>query len=263
MSKAIGMKKQKEEIVKAILEYDKKVHKKVESPTVDFAGKGFARKKEPNKFLLSNPNAFLFGVIFDQGIPAERAWSAPFLLKQRLGHFDLKKMVKLGPEGLGKIIMQKPALHRYFYLGEWIFAAAKKLLEEYKGNASNVWEDGLLAKEMVRRLEEFKGIGQKKANMTVRILNRVFGVRFKKMEAVDIPYDVHIRRVLLRLGLAKKDTVESITQAARDLYPKNPSRLDSALWHIGRNFCHPRNPECLLCPLAKFCPKLVYKLPAS
>jgi len=33
----------------------------------------------------TNPNAWLFGVIFDQGIPYEKAWAAPYILKRRFG----------------------------------------------------------------------------------------------------------------------------------------------------------------------------------
>lgn len=248
---------EKNKIAKAILEYDKKIHGTFQSPSVDFAGDKFAKDEEADEFLLLNPNAFLFGVIFDQGIPAERAWAAPFRLKQRLGHFNLKKIIKLGPEELSNKISQKPALHRYHYLGEWIFEAAEKLLNEYNGSAKNIWRGNLSAEKVLERLKEFKGIGQKKANMAVRILNRTFKVSFKNTSVVDIPYDIHIRRVFLRMSLAKKDSVEAITRAARELYPKNPSSLDSAIWHIGRNFCHPRNPECLICPLEKFCSKLM------
>lgn len=245
----------KRKIVKAILEYDRQVHGKGKNLSIDFAGEKFAKDKEANEFLMKNPNAFLFGVIFDQGILAEKAWSAPYKLKVRLGHFDLKKMVSLGPKRLKDKISQKPALHRYNYLGEWIYEASKKLLAEYDGDAFNIWGGTPSAKETREKLKEFKGIGQKKANMALRILSRVFKIPFENLEVVDVPYDIHVRRVFLRAGLAKKDTINTITEAARVVYPKEPSRLD-VVWHIGRNFCHSRNPACVPCPLRKVCPKI-------
>jgi hypothetical protein len=38
-----------------------------------------------NALIVENPFAFLLAVIFDQGIPAERAWRAPYDLMRRLG----------------------------------------------------------------------------------------------------------------------------------------------------------------------------------
>jgi len=248
----------KKKIVKAILEYDRKIQKEAKSPSVNFAGEKFIEDKKANNFLLKNPNAFLFGVIFDQGILAEKAWSAPYILKQRLGHFDLRKIVLLGPKKLRNIVIEKPALHRYHYLGDWIYQAAKKILEEYKGDASNIWEQNLSARKVRKRLQEFKGMGPKKANMAVRILKKTFKVKFEGMHAIDIPYDIHVRRVFLRTGFVERDSIKTITEAARKLYPKEPSRLD-AVWHIGKNFCHPRNPECKKCPLEKICPKIDVK----
>ena len=245
----------KRKIVKAILEYDRKIQKEAKSPSVNFAGEKFVEDIKANEFLLKHPNAFLFGVIFDQGILAEKAWSAPYILKQRLGHFDLKKMVLASSKKIREKVTQKPALHRYHYLGDWIYEAAKKILEEYKGNASNIWEGNLSAKEVRRRFLEFKGIGPKKANMAVRILKKTFKVKFGGMCTIDVPYDIHVRRVFLRTGFVERDSIKTITEAARRLYPKEPSRLD-AVWHIGKNFCHPRNPECRKCSLDKVCPKI-------
>ena len=37
--------------------------------------------------------AFLLAVIFDQNVSFERAWRAPLLIQQRLGHCDALRMV--------------------------------------------------------------------------------------------------------------------------------------------------------------------------
>jgi hypothetical protein len=48
----------------------------------------FTANEEANGLLRSDPFAFLLRVLFDQNVPYERAWLAPFFLKQRLGHLD-------------------------------------------------------------------------------------------------------------------------------------------------------------------------------
>ena len=45
-------------------------------------GESFSGIPEADALLEEDPNAFLLGVLFTQGIPAERAWSGPYLLKQ-------------------------------------------------------------------------------------------------------------------------------------------------------------------------------------
>ena len=53
------------------------------------------------------------------------------------------------------------------------------------------------------RLDAFDGIGQKKAAMAVEILERDLRVSIKDLQGSDIAYDVHLRRVFLRTGLAR------------------------------------------------------------
>lgn len=108
-----------------------------------------------------------------------------------------------------------------------------------------------------RRLEEFPGIGQKKAAMAVEILVRDLGVNLRELTGSDIAYDVHVRRVFLRTGLAQRDQVGHMVAVARTLYPERPGALDMPTWDIGRRWCRPANPDCLTCPLNTACPRLI------
>jgi hypothetical protein len=53
----------------------------------------FIPHPEANQLILDEPFAFLLAVIFDQGIPAERAWRARYDLMERLGHLDPARML--------------------------------------------------------------------------------------------------------------------------------------------------------------------------
>lgn len=241
----------KSQTVQKLLKYDKTLH----DTKIDFTKRGYSDIVEANTLLQTNPNAFLFAVIFDQGIPAERAWSAPFYLRERLGSLDIDKLISLGSKDLIKICTKKPSLHRYNYLGNWIYLAAKKLKAEYEKDASNIWPEGSSASSVVNKLQEFKGIGQKKSNMAVLLLFRDFQIHFSKMNEIDIAYDIHVRRVLLRTGLAQKDDLEHMVKVIRKFHPDFPARLDGPLWHVGRNWCHANDPECEKCVLARVCEK--------
>ncbi len=62
--------------------------------------------------------------------------------------------------------------------------------------------------------------------------------------------DGNVRRVVARITNGKGDT-----QAVADvlLDSKNPSRSNQAMMELGAVVCLPRNPLCLLCPIASHC----------
>ena len=215
----------------------------------------FTPNEEANALLRSDPFAFLLGVLFDQNVPAERAWIAPFILKQRLGHLDPEIIAHT--DGLVRdAVQQVPKLHRYVEkMPRWIVRAAQRVLDRYGGDASAIWSGNPAADELQRRFDDFAGIGQKKAAMAVEILERDLGVPVRNLERSDIAYDVHIRRVFLRARLADRDDRDHMIAVARQLHPARPGALDLPAWLIGRGWCHPGVPACASCPLTEVCPK--------
>ena len=201
--------------------------------------------------------AFLLGVIFDQGIRFERAWRAPYELWERLGHLDLARIVA-DPEAVHRAVAGPPALHRYVNnLPAWIVLAARRVLDEYGGDAERIWNDRPTAEELRRRLERFQGIGQKKAAMAVEILERQRGVEIGHLEGSDIAFDVHVRRVFLRTGMADHDEQRHMVERARLLNPGRPGALDYPAWWIGHEWCRPVEPLCSACALDAMCPRLI------
>ena len=212
---------------------------------------------EANHFVITNPFAFLIGVIFDQGIPAERAWAAPFELKQRMGHLDPFRL-SIDQAGILKAIQQRPKLHRFINnLPEWVALASEQVVRKYGGDASNIWNDNPTAVALTTRLTAFKGIGQKKAAMAVELLARDLGVSIRDLEGGDVAFDVHIRRVFLRTGLSSVDRLDDIVNSGRKHNPERPGSLDGPAWNIGRNWCGPSYPNCSACVLDEICPKFI------
>ncbi|MRS12962.1 MAG: hypothetical protein EG823_07820 [Actinobacteria bacterium] len=219
-------------------------------------GGHFTDVREANELIERSPEAFLLGVLFTQGIPAERAWAGPYLLSQRLGHLDLERLA-LEREAVAEAVAFPPALHRFVHtLPGWISAAAARLLAEYGGSAAAIWPAGAHTLDVTERLLAFDGIGEKKAVMAVEILRRHFGVPLEGAECGSVAYDVHVRRVFLRTGLADADTPEAIATAARAACPEVPGVLDLAAWLVGRDWCRPKEPRCDECRLSAACPRL-------
>jgi uncharacterized HhH-GPD family protein len=216
-----------------------------------------AATEEANRFLAEDAFAFLVAVICDQGIRAERAWAAPFELRRRIGHWELERIAD-EPDSIAAAFARRPALHRMVEkVPWWISHAAQTVLDDYAGDAAAIWNDEPTAEELRQRLDAFEGIGQKKAAMAVEILERDLGVPLRRLDGSDIAYDVHVRRVFLRSGIATVDDVAHMVAVARRLHPARPGELDSPAWAIGREWCRPTDPMCGECPLTDVCPRLI------
>ena len=113
------------------------------------------------------------------------------------------------------------------------------------------------AEQVVAKLEEFKGISHKKAALGTLLLVRDFGVTLENLYCIDIAYDVHIRRIFLRMGLTDKDNIKDVTASARKICNEFPGSLTLPFWVAGREYCRPANPKCDECYLRQFCMKKI------
>jgi uncharacterized HhH-GPD family protein len=212
---------------------------------------------EANALVHDDPFAYLIAVICDQGIVAERAWAIPYDLKQRLGHLDPARMAG-SPDAVRAAFDLTPKLHRFVNnIADWVWRASDIVVDRYGGDASRIWSNEPSAAELRARFDAFPGIGQKKAAMAVEILERDLHVKLTDLSGSDIAYDVHVRRVFLRTGLAERDDVEHMVAVARSIHPERPGELDNPAWDIGRRWCRPSEPDCPSCPLLIACPRLI------
>jgi endonuclease-3 len=220
-------------------------------------GGAFTDNAAADALVKSSPEAFLFGVLFTQGIPAERAWAGPYLLRERLGTLDLQYLLE-HPEAVRAAFARPPALHRFVKtVPRWVSGAALRILSDYHGSAAAVWPDGAHVLEVTKRLLAFDGIGEKKAAMAVEILIRHFGTPLVGVECGNVAYDVQVRRVFLRAGLVDDDTPDAVRGAAARICPESPGLLDLPAWLIGRESCRPTVPLCDTCRLSDACPRFV------
>lgn len=239
-------------VVAALLDHGVRLATKDASAPPAFTG-----DPEADRFVAEDPFAFLVAVISDQGIKAERAWRLPFELKRRLGFFDPERIAAAGDE-LRRAFAARPALHRLVNtVPTWVQLAAKRVLDEYDGDAGAIWGDKPTAAELQRRLQGFVGISQKKAAMATEILERDLGVTVRDLSGSDVAYDVHLRRVFLRSGIAERDDLSHMVEAARKARAERPGSLDFPVWDIGRRWCRPTEPRCDACVIGHVCPRLV------
>ncbi|GIV61876.1 MAG: hypothetical protein KatS3mg044_0742 [Rhodothermaceae bacterium] len=132
---------------------------------------------EADAYLRRDPNAALLGLLFDQRVRAEYAFTGPLRLRDRLGHLDMKRIAAMPLEDLQEAFAEKPAVHRFTnVMAERTHALARQLTEAYDGNAANLWNDGADAATIERRVRALPGFGKLKA-MKMRYVLHYFGYR--------------------------------------------------------------------------------------
>ena len=227
--------------------------------------------REAGDLLLHNPNALLFSAIFNYQIKYKKALEAPFNLASRLGHLDVHRLAKMRKKDLAQHIRGDEtvhSLHRFpSVVAGRLIAASKLLLRKYGGDAANIWPDGESAAEVVRRFDEFEGIGQKLSRLMGRVLVTYLGVTLVNWQELDIAVDRHVARVFLRTGLVTRsqgtypvsELVDEVTAKARALYPQFPGALDEPAVEVGMEWCTAEKAYCNWpedpCPLRRSCPK--------
>ncbi|MEV7328508.1 HhH-GPD-type base excision DNA repair protein [Micromonospora sp. NPDC093244] len=133
---------------------------------------------EANRLLERSPLALLLGMVLDQQVPMEKAFSSPYVLAQRLGHeLDAAELAGYDPEALVALFATPPALHRFpKAMAARVQEVCQVLVDRYDGDASLLWSDVTEGPELLRRVSELPGFGKQKAQIFVALLGKRFGV---------------------------------------------------------------------------------------
>ena len=130
-----------------------------------------------DELLNSDGNALLIGMLLDQQVPMEWAFTGPATLQQRLGHLDPEKVAAMDVDDFVEVCRQKPAIHRFpASMGKRIHAVCTALVDDYGGDATNIWKGVDSGDELYRRLKALPGYGDEKSKIFVAILAKTQGV---------------------------------------------------------------------------------------
>ena len=138
-----------------------------------------ATTDDGNALLARDPLALLLGMLLDQQIPMEKAFTSPSVLAERMGaqSLDAAAILALSPEQLEELFRTPPALHRFpGSMATRTRQLCQALVDEWGGAASNVWDDAPSGAELVRRIGSLPGFGDQKARIFTALLAKQFGV---------------------------------------------------------------------------------------
>ncbi|MFF4432489.1 HhH-GPD-type base excision DNA repair protein [Streptomyces sp. NPDC001513] len=139
-----------------------------------------AQQPEADALLGRSPLAALVGMLLDQQVPMEWAFSGPWTIAQRMGADDLDAhaIAAYDPEAFAALLSEKPAVHRYpGSMATRIQQLCAYLVEHYGGNAEAVWADAATGGELLKRLKALPGFGEQKAQIFLALLGKRLGVR--------------------------------------------------------------------------------------
>ena len=134
---------------------------------------------EANELLTRNPLALLIGMLLDQQVPLERAFSAPADLVRRLGHEPTAgELADYDPGRLVAVYSERPALHRYpKAMAARTQALARIIVDRYDGDAAALWSTAPSGAELLKRVGALPGFGDQKAKIFVALLGKQLGVQ--------------------------------------------------------------------------------------
>lgn len=139
-----------------------------------------AQQPEADELLARSPLAALVGMLLDQQVPMEWAFSGPHALARRMGSDDLdaREIAGCSPEAFTALFTGRPALHRYpGSMAKRVQQLCQYLVAEYDGEAGAVWADAATGAELLARLKALPGFGTQKAQIFLALLGKQFGVR--------------------------------------------------------------------------------------
>jgi uncharacterized HhH-GPD family protein len=134
---------------------------------------------EANTLLADDPLALVIGMVLDQQVPFEKAFSSPYALVQRLGHRPTAaELAGFDPDGLVTVFATPPALHRFpKAMAGRVQEVCRILVERYDGDAANLWSDVPDGAELLKRIASLPGFGTQKAQIFVALLGKQYGVQ--------------------------------------------------------------------------------------
>ncbi|MDX3231935.1 HhH-GPD-type base excision DNA repair protein [Streptomyces sp. ME19-01-6] len=150
-----------------------------------------AQRPEADELLGRSPLAALTGMLLDQQVPMEWAFSGPYTIARRMGGDDLDahEIAACDPERFAEVLSAKPAVHRYpGSMAKRVQQLCQYLVDEYDGDAAAVWRDVATGKELLGRLNALPGFGKQKSQIFLALLGKQFGVRPEGWRAAAGPY---------------------------------------------------------------------------
>jgi uncharacterized HhH-GPD family protein len=146
--------------------------------------------KDADALLSKDPLALLLGMVLDQQVTMEKAFSGPAELARRLGGpLDPAVIAAYNPEKFVALFSEKPALHRFpGSMAGRVQAVCKIVCDEYAGKADGIWKKLPDGATLIKRLNALPGFGDQKSRIFAALLGKQLGVQPEGWRAATSPF---------------------------------------------------------------------------
>jgi uncharacterized HhH-GPD family protein len=133
---------------------------------------------DADALLAATALALLIGMVLDQQVPMEKAFSGPAELERRLGRpLDAARIASMDPDKLVELFTRKPSLHRFpSSMATRVQSLCQVVADDYGNDASAIWTDVADGRELAARVKALPGFGDQKARIFVALLGKRLGV---------------------------------------------------------------------------------------
>lgn len=138
-----------------------------------------AQDAEADALLSRDPLALLIGMVLDQQIPLEWAFTGPLTLTKRLARdLDAADLAGRDPDVLATAFATPPALHRFpGSMAGRVQQLCRAIVADYGGDPEAIWRGAADGADLLRRVQALPGFGAQKAKIFVALLGKQMGVR--------------------------------------------------------------------------------------
>lgn len=134
---------------------------------------------EADRLLSDDPLALLVGMLLDQQIAMETAFTGPAKIRDRFGSLDPRAIADADPEAFVDVFRQTPAVHRFpGSMAGRVQELCRAVAAEWDGDASAIWTRGEPSgAEVLVRLMALPGFGEQKARIFLALLGKQCGLQ--------------------------------------------------------------------------------------
>lgn len=140
--------------------------------------------------LSSDPLALLIGMLLDQQIAMETAFTGPLKIRERLGSLDAATIAGYDADAFAEAFKTPPAVHRFpGSMAARVQALCTAVEQDWGGDAAAIWtRDEPTGAEVLKRLKALPGFGEQKAKIFLALLGKQCGFDGVGWREASAPY---------------------------------------------------------------------------
>jgi uncharacterized HhH-GPD family protein len=130
-----------------------------------------------DRLLTEDPLALLIGMLLDQQVAMETAFTGPLKIKERVGSVDAATLAGYDPDAFVDVFKKTPAVHRFpGSMAARVQSLCAAIEQEWQGDASALWtRDEPDGATVLKRLRSLPGFGEQKAKIFLALLGKQCG----------------------------------------------------------------------------------------